>query len=152
MSQFNTFPSANFIWKGQESSISDSTSYAATLSAISAGNQRRSKIAAALGRPVSALAHLLNGLRSIGLVEQVDDALRDKRSVFRIAEPIVRLHQLITQRRELELVSGQAARVWRSNADTVASKVYGPHLTHAPDSPAIWWRRRAGARTWSSWT
>ncbi|MFI9845636.1 ATP-binding protein [Nonomuraea sp. NPDC051941] len=112
----------------EEPSISDPTSYAATLSAISAGNRRRSEIAAALGRPVSALAHLLNGLRSIGLVEQVDDALRDKRSVFRIAEPIVRLHQLITQRREPELVSGQAARVWRANADTVASKIYGPHF------------------------
>jgi hypothetical protein len=74
------------------------------------------------------LAHLLTGLQSIGLVEQVDDALRDKRSVFKITEPIVRLHQLITQRREPELVSGQAARVWRDNADTVAAKIYGPHF------------------------
>ncbi|MGP3914053.1 AAA family ATPase [Nonomuraea sp. 10N515B] len=112
----------------EEPSIADPSSYAATLSAISAGNQRRSEIAAALGRPAGALAHVLNGLRSIGLVEQVDDALRDKRSVFRIAEPIVRLHQLITQRREPELVIGQAGRVWRANADTVASKIYGPHF------------------------
>jgi AAA+ ATPase superfamily predicted ATPase len=112
----------------EEPSISDPTSYAAALSAISAGNHRRSEIAAALGRPVTAIAHLLTGLRSIGLVEQIDDALRDRRSVFRIAEPIVRLHQLITQRREPELVSGQAARVWNANADTVASKIYGPHF------------------------
>ncbi|MFG1703968.1 ATP-binding protein [Nonomuraea sp. M3C6] len=112
----------------EEPSISDPTSYAATLTAISAGNHRRSEIAAALGRPTSAMAHLLSGLRSIGLVEQVDDALREKRSVFKIAEPIVRLHQLVTQRREPELVSGQAARVWRANADTVAAKIYGPHF------------------------
>ncbi|MGW0804292.1 AAA family ATPase [Nonomuraea sp. NPDC002799] len=112
----------------EEPSISDPTSYAATLTALSAGNHRRSEIAAALGRPTSGIAHLLSGLQSIGLVEQVDDALRDKRSVFKIAEPIVRLHQLITQRREPELVSGQAARVWRTTADTVASKIYGPHF------------------------
>ncbi|MEV0591578.1 AAA family ATPase [Nonomuraea cavernae] len=112
----------------EEPSITDPTSFAATLTAISAGNHRRSEIAAALGRSTSALAHLLTGLQDIGLVEQVDDALRGKRSVFRIAEPIVRLHQLITQRHEPELVIGQAERVWRANADTVASKIYGPHF------------------------
>jgi hypothetical protein len=112
----------------EEPSITDPTSYAATLAAVSAGNHRRSEIAAALGRPSSAIGHLLGGLQSIGLVEQIDDALRDKRSVFRIAEPIVRLHQLVTQRREPELVSGQAARVWQASADTVASKIYGPHF------------------------
>ncbi|MET8867260.1 ATP-binding protein [Nonomuraea sp. NPDC004580] len=112
----------------EEPSIADPSSYAAVLAAISAGNHRRTEIAAVLGRPVSALGHLLSGLRGIGLVEQVDDALRQKRSVYRIAEPVVRLHQLITQRREPELVAGRAAQVWRSSADTVASKIYGPHF------------------------
>ncbi|GAB2946108.1 ATP-binding protein [Nonomuraea fastidiosa] len=112
----------------EEPSIADPTSYAAVLAAISAGNHRRTEIAAALGRPVSALGHLLSGLRGIGLVEQVEDALRQKRSVFKIAEPIVRLHQLVTQRREPELVAGKAEQVWRSSADTVASKIYGPHF------------------------
>ncbi|MEV4803657.1 ATP-binding protein [Nonomuraea sp. NPDC049421] len=112
----------------EEPSIADPSSYAAVLAAISAGNHRRTEIAAALGRPVSALGHLLSGLRGIGLVEQVDDALRQKRSVYRINEPVVRLHQLITQRREPELVAGRAAQVWRSSADTVASKIYGPHF------------------------
>ncbi|MDA0637694.1 ATP-binding protein [Nonomuraea sp. MCN248] len=112
----------------EEPSISDPTSYAATLTAISAGGHRRSEIAAALGRPAPAIAHLLTGLTDIGLVEQADDALRDKRSVFRIAEPVVRLHQLITQRHEPELVIGQAERVWRTNADTVNAKIYGPHF------------------------
>ncbi|NJP89810.1 ATP-binding protein [Nonomuraea sp. FMUSA5-5] len=112
----------------EEPSISDPTSYAAVLAAISAGNHRRSEIAAALGRPVSALGHLLAALQSIGLVEHMEDALRQKRSVYKITEPIVRLHQLIIQRREPELVAGRAARVWDANADTVASKIYGPHF------------------------
>ncbi|MEV0622804.1 ATP-binding protein [Nonomuraea sp. NPDC050404] len=112
----------------EEPSISDPTSYAAVLAAISAGNHRRSEIAAVLGRPAGALGHLLAGLQGIGLVAQVNDAMRQKRSVYQIAEPVVRLHQLITQRREPELVAGRAARVWQANADTVASKIYGPHF------------------------
>ena len=112
----------------EEPSISDPTSYAAVLAAVSAGHHRRSEIAGALGRPSSALAHLLSGLQDIGLLEQVEDALRDKRSVFRVAEPVVRLHQLLIQRHEPELVVGRAERVWADNADTVAGKIYGPHF------------------------
>ncbi|MFC0861287.1 ATP-binding protein [Sphaerimonospora cavernae] len=112
----------------EEPSITDPTSYSATLSAISAGNHRRSEIASALGRPSSALAHLLSGLQDIGLIEQIDDALRGKRSVFRVAEPVVRLHQLLIQRHEAELIAGRADRVWRANAHTIDSKIYGAHF------------------------
>jgi AAA+ ATPase superfamily predicted ATPase len=112
----------------EEPSISDPTSYAAALSAISAGSSRRSEIAAALGRPSSAIGHLLTGLEDIGLIEHLDDALRGKRSAFLIAEPIVRLHQLITSRYEPELVAGRADRVWGRSSPTVDSKIYGPHF------------------------
>jgi hypothetical protein len=60
----------------EEPAIADPTSYPAALAAISAGNARRSQIAAALGRPSSSLAHLLSGLADIGLLELVGDALR----------------------------------------------------------------------------
>ncbi|WP_175609295.1 hypothetical protein [Streptacidiphilus griseoplanus] len=62
------------------------------------------------------------------MLEQVDDALRDKRSVFKVAEPVIQLHQLLIQRHEPELVVGRADRVWTENADTVAGKIYGPHF------------------------
>jgi AAA+ ATPase superfamily predicted ATPase len=112
----------------EEPSIFDPSAYAALLAAVSAGSQRRSEIASVLGRPASSLAHLLSGLKDIGLLEQVDDALRDKRSIFRVSEPVVRLHQLLVQRHEPELVIGRADRVWADNADTVAAKIYGPHF------------------------
>ncbi len=112
----------------EEPSITDPTSYAAALSAISAGNHRRSEIAAVLGRPATAVGHLLTGLEGIGLVEHLDDALRGKRGVFRVAEPVVRLHQLITARYEPELVAGRADRVWERSAPVVAAKIYGPHF------------------------
>jgi uncharacterized protein len=112
----------------EEPSIADPTSYTATLAAIAAGHHRRSEIAAALGRQTGALGHLLSGLQDIGLVAQVDDALREKRSVFRIAEPVVRLHQLLIARHEPELVAGRAERVWTANTDTVDSRILGPHF------------------------
>ncbi len=112
----------------EEPSISDPTSYASVLTAISGGAARRSEIAAALARPSSALAHLVTGLEDIGLIEHLDDALRGKRSVFRITEPVVRLHQLITARFEPELVAGRAERVWQRSAPVVAEKIYGPHF------------------------
>ncbi|MEU2597830.1 ATP-binding protein [Streptomyces hirsutus] len=112
----------------EEPSIADPTSYASVLAAVSAGHHRRSEIAGALERPSSSLAHLLSGLQDIGLLEQSEDAIRDKRSVFRVAEPMVRLHQLLIQRHEPELVVGRADQVWQENADTVAGKIYGPHF------------------------
>ena len=112
----------------EEPSIADPTSYTATLAAMAAGNHRRSEIAAALGRQSSALGHLLSGLQDIGLVSQVDDALREKRSVFRIAEPVIRLHQLLIARHEPELVAGGAERVWTTNIDTIDSRILGPHF------------------------
>jgi hypothetical protein len=128
----------------EEPSITDPTSYASVLAAISAGSHRRSEIAAALGRPSGALAHLLDGLRDIGLIEHLDDALRGKRTVFQITEPIVRLHQLITGRYEPELVAGRAARVWARTAETVASRIYGPHFE---DVARRWCLEHAGDAT-----
>jgi AAA+ ATPase superfamily predicted ATPase len=112
----------------EEPSIADPTSYAAVLAAISAGNHRRSEIAAVLGRPSGALAHLFDGLQAVALIEHLDDALRAKRTVFQITEPVVRLHQLITGRYEPELVAGRAARVWARTTETVAARIYGPHF------------------------
>ncbi len=123
----------------EEPSISDPTSYAALLTAVSSGCHRRSEIAAALARPAGSLSNLLSGLEDIGLIERTDDALRDKRSVFTVAEPIVRLHQLIISRREPELVIGRAAQVWASAADTVAARIYGPHFEYL-----------AGAGAWNT--
>jgi hypothetical protein len=47
----------------EEPTIADPTSYAAVLATLASGRVRRNKIAGALCRPASALAHLLNGWR-----------------------------------------------------------------------------------------
>jgi hypothetical protein len=128
----------------EEPAIADPTSYTAVLAAVSAGNARRSQIAAALERPSTSLAHLLAGLTDVGLLEPVGDALREKRTVWRIAEPVIRLHQLVIARHEPELVAGLADRVWRAVADTVEARIYGPHLE---DVARQWCLRHAAPET-----
>jgi AAA+ ATPase superfamily predicted ATPase len=128
----------------EEAAVTEPSSYAAVLTAISAGNNRRSQIAAAVGRPSGSLGHVLNGLQDIGLVEHLEDALRGKRSVFRIAEPIVRLHQLITSRYEPELVARRAERVWARSASLVSRWIYGPHFE---DLARCWCLRYAAEET-----
>lgn len=67
-------------------------------------------------------------LESTQLVERVEDALRKRRPIYRVAEPILRTHHLLVGPYEADLVGGAGMRIWRENADTVASNIYGPHL------------------------
>lgn len=112
----------------QEPEITDPALYFAVLSAISRGARRRSEIAAALARPDSALTHPLGVLESLLLIRRDEDALRRQRPVYRIAEPVIRLHRLVISTNEALLALRQADRVWAASADTVNSKIYGPHL------------------------
>jgi uncharacterized protein len=112
----------------EEPAITDPTSYASVLTAVSMGRVRRTEIAATLGRPPTAIAHPLAALEDIGLLERVEDAFRSRRSVYRIADPLIRLNQLVIQRAEGRLIRHEGPRVWREAADTVACKIYGPHL------------------------
>jgi hypothetical protein len=62
------------------------------------------------------------------LISQTEDALRERRSVFHVAEPVVRLHRLVVARNEASLVAGRAEQAWVDNVDMVASRIYGPHF------------------------
>jgi AAA+ ATPase superfamily predicted ATPase len=128
----------------EEPSIADPTPYAAVLAALASGRVRRNDIAGALGRPASALAHLLTGLEEIGLVERLDDALRDRRSVYRVGDPMMRLYQLIISRHEAAVVAGRGSEVWERHADTVSSKIYEPHFEELARQ---WCLRHASAGT-----
>ena len=92
------------------------------------GSSRRSEIAAALGRPSSAVAHLLDGLADIGIDRAHGRRAAGKRHRVGIAEPVVRLRPANHRRYEPELVAGRADRVWERSGPTVAAKIYGPHF------------------------
>lgn len=122
----------------EEPSLSDLGLYYSVLTAIAQGACRRSEIAGVLGRTDNALAHPLAVLEQTQLIERVDDAFRQRRPVYRIAEPVLRLHQLVIGPNEASLIGGAAARAWLDSADTVNSKIYGPHFEELARQWCLW--------------
>jgi uncharacterized protein len=112
----------------EEPELGDAALYHAVLAAICSGSRKRSDIAKTLGRPDSALSYPLEMLERVRLVRKVDDALRSRRPVFQVTEPLVRLQHLIIRPFEARLVGRGRARVWADAQDTVASLILGPHL------------------------
>jgi hypothetical protein len=92
----------------EEPELGDAALYHAVLAAICSGARKRSDIAKTLGRP--------------------DSALRARRPVYQVTEPLVRLQHLIIRPFEARLVGRNRARVWADSQDTVAALIYGPHL------------------------
>jgi AAA+ ATPase superfamily predicted ATPase len=126
----------------EQPELTDTTLYFSVLHAIASGAGRRSEIAGRLGRPDNALSHPLALLEEIQLVERVDDALHPRRPTFRVTEPVIRFHQLITKKNEPAIVRGFGRNVWEDEQETVRSKIYGPAfeaiarewvLRYAPD-------------------
>ena len=122
----------------EEPSLSDIGLYSAVLSTIAQGACRQGEIAGVLGRTTNALAHPLAVLEHTQLIDRVDDAFRQRRPVYRIAEPVLRLHQLLIAPNEADLVGGAALRVWHDHADTVRSKIYGPHFEDLARQWCLW--------------
>lgn len=112
----------------EEPQISEPAVYHAVLNAMARGAHRRSEIAAALGRSDASLTHALSVLEQVRLIDRIGDALRDRRPTYRIAEPLIRFHQLVIRRNEARLVARAGQRVWAESADTVSALIYGPHL------------------------
>ena len=112
----------------EEPELGDASLYHAVLAAICAGAHKRSDIARTLGRPDSALSHPLDMLERVQLIRKVDDALRSRRPLYQVNEPLLRLHHLIIRPFEARLVGRGRAQVWAESADTVASLINGPHL------------------------
>lgn len=102
----------------------------AVLSAIARGRTRRGQIAADTGRASGALHHPLDVLTEASLIEAHDDALRAKRTTYSLAEPILRFHHLVIGPNEARLVARRTEHVWADVADTVSSRILGPHFEH----------------------
>lgn len=128
----------------EEPELGDAAIYHAVLSAICGGARKRSDIARQLGRPDSALSHPLEMLERVRLIRKVDDALRARRPLYQVTEPVLRLHHLLIRPHEARLVGRGRARVWAESADLVASLVHGPHLE---DLARGWCLDHASAQT-----
>ncbi|MGH8989832.1 MAG: AAA family ATPase [Acidimicrobiales bacterium] len=114
----------------EESRVADSALYFAVLAAISQGATRRGEIASLLGRSEQSLVHPITVLTDAQLIEPLSDALRQRRTTYHVAEPVLRFHELVIAPNEPRLLRRLAAQVWREVSDTVSSKIYGPHFEH----------------------
>lgn len=112
----------------EQPEVADPALYFSVLGAIADGAAKRSEIAGLLGRPDAALSHPLAVLQELRLIARIEDALRPRRPVYQLTEPVIRFQQLVIRPREAILAARGGARVWADCADTVASKIYGPHL------------------------
>ena len=113
-----------------EPMLQDRGLYHGVLAAVAAGRTKRGQIASALGRPENTLAHPLNTLVDLALLERVDDPLHARRSSFRLAEPLLRAYETLISPNEGAIERRGARRIWSTLRSTASSQIYGPHFEH----------------------
>ncbi|HEX9625031.1 MAG TPA: ATP-binding protein [Streptosporangiaceae bacterium] len=108
--------------------IRDAAAYSSVLAAVAAGESSPTKIGGLLGRPATSLAHQLDSLASAGFIDRRHDLLLGRRPVITVADPMVRLHQLVIEPYQADLEAGRAREIWGEVTHTVDSKIFGPHF------------------------
>jgi hypothetical protein len=128
----------------EERGLTDRALYHSVLSAIAVGNHTETKMAAVLGRDRQALGWPLRVLLDAGFVLRDDDALRQRRPAYRIAEPIVRFHHVVTRRDLARFEERRAGEAWTDAQERFATHVLGPHFE---DLARRWTARCASEQT-----
>jgi len=113
----------------EEPGLADRALYHSILTAIAERNTRPGQIAAQLNRATTALSHPLNVLEDIRLVRREQDAVRQRRPTYHIAEPVVRFYFSVMRPHLARLERGAAEDVWPSEThSTFFSQILGPHF------------------------
>ncbi len=102
--------------------------YYSLLQAIAAGRASQGRIAEAVGRLPGDIIYHLDVMLSAGFIERTDDLVTARRPTYRVADPIVRFHHLISRRNRALLEDRRADDVWAASGATYRSKVLGPHF------------------------
>jgi AAA+ ATPase superfamily predicted ATPase len=131
------------------------------LDAIGAGAHRFSEIAARIGRPVTALSRPLERLVELGIVTREipfgEPARTSKKSLYKLADPFMRLWFRVVAPHRAELVAGTRAsraavlaRHWEHLAGQAWEELcrsHVPRLAHPDLGPAGSWK--PAARWWN---
>ena len=102
--------------------------YYSLLQAIASGRTSQGRIASAVGRAPGDIVHHLKVMTTAGFVVRDHDLLTSHRPTYRIADPIVRFHHLVTRRHMALLEDRRATEVWSRSAATYRSNMVGPHF------------------------
>ncbi|MDN5851395.1 MAG: ATP-binding protein [Actinomycetia bacterium] len=106
--------------------VTDRALYYSVLAAIAGGATTPSKIGTVLGRDARSLAHPIDVLTTAGFVVKDDDVLLQRRPTLRVADPIVRFHELVIAPRKAAFEDRRAEAAWQNALPTIRSQIFGP--------------------------
>ena len=112
----------------EERAITDRAVYHSVVGAIAAGHTSQGAIAQAVGRNHVAVQHPLRALVEAGFVVAADDALRSRRPIYRLADPIVRFHHVVTRRDLARFEDRRTLDAWNDAEPRFRTHVLGPHF------------------------
>ncbi len=112
----------------EDPQLGDRQLYWGLLSAVADGARRWMDIQTALGISRGSLQHALTVATDAGWLVKVGDPLRRNRSVYELAEPMVRFHRLVVERHGLRLARRPAREVWIDVRPDVAARIVAPHM------------------------
>lgn len=112
----------------EERSLPDRALYHSVITAIAEGHTSQATVAAALGREQRAVQHPLGALVEAGFVDRADDVLRSRRPIYRLADPIIRFHHVVTRRDLPRFEERRMPEAWADAGPRFATHVLGPHF------------------------
>ena len=112
----------------EERSLTDRALYHSVVRAIAEGSTTQATISAFLGREQRAVQHPLKALEEAGFVTRTADALRDRRPIYRLTDPIVRFHHVVTRRDLARFEERRTLDAWADAQPRFATHVLGPHF------------------------
>jgi uncharacterized protein len=102
--------------------------YRSILTAVARGDRTPTGISSRTGRPASALARPIERLTEAGLLIQVLDPVRARRSRYELADPFISFHDAIIRPNRTRIRRRQQRIVWTENEATWSSQIVGPHF------------------------
>lgn len=131
---------------GEERGIENRAIYQSVLTAIAGGRTTEAAIARQLRRSQQSVQHPLRALVESGLLRKDEDVLRQRRPLYRIAEPVVRFHQVVRRPRTALFEDGRGVEAWADARQSFEYLVLAPHF----EQLARDYVRRAGERTFGA--
>jgi AAA+ ATPase superfamily predicted ATPase len=113
---------------GEQRGMENRALYLSVLASVAGGRGTQTAIAKQLGRSQQAVLYPLNALVRAGFLEKDDDVVRQRRPVYRIADPIIRFHQVVRHPRTALFEDHRGVEAWADAQSGFHSLVLGPHF------------------------
>lgn len=123
--------------------VTDRALYHSILDSIARGATSPTQVATDVGRDVRSLAYPLDVLTTAGFVDKEDDLLLQRRPTLRVADPVVRFHDLVINPRLAAFEDRRTGPAWRDAQASLRTQLFGP----AFEALAREWTGRHAAET-----